>query len=359
MADPLKDIYSRDFIKILACSLSRHFRSFPRYAFVDEVFDRNWRNRSLKERMYHIADCLHRSLPDDYEHTLKILKKVAPDFDSFAGMLFPTYVELYGCDKKLWNQSMAALEEFTKSSSSEFAIRRFLLLDQKRTLKQMHIWAKSRNEHVRRLASEGLRPRLPWAMRLDAFLADPAPILPILKCLRKDPSDYVRRSVANNINDISKDHPALCYKIAQDWGLSNDATIWILKHGMRTLLKEGEKRALNLFGFKSSGIDAKLIKCDRNTSIGSKVNFKFQITTEKAMKLRIEYAIHFLRKNGTHLRKVFKISEKNVPRGVFTQERNHDFKAITTRNYYPGEHELSLIINGNEFERRSFRLVTQ
>ena len=244
MAEILKDRYDTAYVARLAQVIQKIRPAFPEARFQERVFDDHWADRELKARMGHLAECLGAFLPKP-PAAYAVLKEAAPSFDGFEAMFFPEFVALFGLEE--WGSAMDALAWFTRYSSSEFAIRPFILRYPEKTMARMAAWARHENKHVRRLASEGCRPRLPWAMALPAFKRDPGPILPILESLKDDPEDYVRRSVANNLNDISKDHPELVLDLAEKW--SNADRAWLLKHACRTLLKAGHPRALELFGF--------------------------------------------------------------------------------------------------------------
>ena len=207
----LKDYYSRDFVRRLASELRKGSPSFDAIGFEKKVLYRNWKNLELKERVRHISTCMNRHLPFDYKKQIAILEKAAPGFTGLEGFVFPDFVEVFGLED--FDTSVRALERFTEYSTSEFAVRPFLIRYEAKMMQQMLRWAEHPNHHVRRLASEGCRPRLPWAIALVAFKKDPAPVLPVLELLKNDPSEYVRRSVANNLNDIAKDHPGLTLEI--------------------------------------------------------------------------------------------------------------------------------------------------
>ena len=206
MAEKLKDaFFTRATLTRLADAIAQADARFDRSQFLSLVFDAEWEAKELKARLRHAAVCLGRVLPPSYAQALKILRQVAPHSSGFDGLIFPEFVEVYGLDE--WERSLPALEFFTRFGSSEFAVRPFLHRDPARVMQYVMKWADSDNHHVRRLASEGCRPRLPWAMALPKFKADPSPLFPVLEKLKDDESDYVRKSVANNLNDISKDHP--------------------------------------------------------------------------------------------------------------------------------------------------------
>jgi 3-methyladenine DNA glycosylase AlkC len=359
MVDQLKNNYNRAYIKTVASEFKKQWSLFDDDSFIKKVFNSGWKELELKERMKRISYSLHEFLPKDYNESIPILLKVAPEFGGFEAMFFPDFVENNGLDKQNWKLSIKALEELTQYSSSEFAIRPFIIADSKETMKTMLKWSKSKSYHVRRLASEGCRPRLPWAIAIDEFKKDPNLILPILENLKNDPELYVRRSVANNLNDISKDHPKLALKIASSWLGKTIETDWVVKHGLRTLLKKGDSKALKLFGYspvKSLVIgEVKLQR--KRLKIGETLEFKFTLTCKSRSKLRVEYAIDYLKKNGTHSKKVFKISEKLYEKGEHIISSKQSFKEMSTRKHYRGPHFISIVVNGVQKEKYEFRVI--
>jgi 3-methyladenine DNA glycosylase AlkC len=227
-------------------------------------------------------------------------------------------------------------------------------------MKQMLSWAISDNHHVRRLACEGCRPRLPWAIALPAFKKNPEPVLSLLKILMNDESEYVRRSVANNLNDISKDNPEIVLNWAQQWLGENKNTNWIIKHACRTLLKQGNQKALALFGFaKAEHIEISQFEVQANVALGENLPFSFLLKCQKAQlgKCRIEFAIHFVKANGSQTQKIFKISESDYADKEKQIKKYFSFKKISTRKYYAGKHQLSIIINGVNLISKPFDLI--
>ena len=356
MATALKLVYSEEFLQNLAFHTKAHLPSFDSASFIKSTLAKPWHDLELKARMHRITSSLQKHLPQDYPEALKVLAPVAEHFSSYEAMFFPDFVEQYGLNH--WTESMKALEHFTKFSSSEFAVRPFIIKSPKKMMTQMAHWAKSENHHVRRLASEGCRPRLPWAMALPDFKQDPSAILPILEVLKDDPSEYVRRSVANNLNDIAKDHPQLVYNIAKKWLGHSIERDKLVKHACRTLLKAGNSPTMRLFGYTATEhIELKNFTWDQEVSWSGELNFDFDLTCSTSLgKLRIEYAIGFLRKNGLHSRKVFKISEGSYDQSHKHIKKRHSFKAISTRVYYPGIQKIILIINGVDYCEFEFTL---
>lgn len=360
MADRLKDQYFQpSFVNDLADKLVMNYASFDTSAFKKSIYDKSWDDKALKEMMSHISLALRQHLPSEYNEALAVLRNVAIHYQGFDGMIFPDFVGCYGVD--YWNESLEALELFTQYSSGEFAIRHFILKDEKRAMKKMLEWSKHKNHHVRRLSTEGCRPRLPWAMALPSFKKNPDLILPILNNLRDDPSEYVRKSVANNLNDISKDNPSVALKIAEKWLVrSSRETQWIVKHGFRSLIKAGNPRALELLGFKSGDIKiADLQLSPGRLKLGGVLKIKFSLTNNETTKanLVVDYILHLMKSNGTTAPKVFKLSTV-VLEGNETASfsKNHPIKPITTRKYYAGTSSVEILVNGQRLGHASFQL---
>ena len=356
--EPLKNLYSKKLLDNLANEIKKQYSAFDKTAFKKSVFDREWEKKELKQRMRHIAECLHLHLPSNYKKTIKILKPASEKFEGFEYMFFQDYVECYGLDD--FDTSINALEHFTKYASSEFAIRAFILQDEKRTMKQILNWAQSDNHHVRRLASEGCRPRLPWAIALPSFKNNPAPVLPVLRVLMHDDSEYVRRSVANNLNDIAKDNPKIVISLAQQWLGKDLNTDRLIKHACRTLLKQGDQKTLSLFGYaQARHIEVTHFKVQPTVTAGDKLDFSFTLSTDKKRlgKCRIEFAIDFVKANGNLSRKVFKIGEADYTEKEKQVTKYYSFKKISTRKYYAGKHQLTIIINGIDQATKAFNLT--
>jgi 3-methyladenine DNA glycosylase AlkC len=361
--EPLKNMLNRKTLHEGALVIQSVYSSFKVDEFVDSIIDEAWDNLELKARGRQVTLNLGKYLPSDYREALAILEKVAAGYTSglfVLGFSFPDFVEVYGQDENNWNISINALEIFTKLWSSEMAVRPFILKDEERMMEQMLIWSKHENEHVRRLASEGCRPALPWAIALPKFKKDPAPVLPILTQLKADPSEYVRKSVANNLNDISKTRPDIVIKIASEWHGENNHTNWIVKHACRTLLKKGNSDILALFGLNdNTNVSAHDFAISTNSiSIGDDFTFSFTVNTKKTTKVRLEYGIDYVKSNGKRNRKTFKISEVSLKENeskLYT--KSHSFADLSTRKHYPGIHSIVLIVNGTERGKLDFELV--
>lgn len=358
MAERLKDIFfTPNFVTSLTSEIKKVYPDFKHKKFLSEVLNEDYLSLELKERMRKISLSLGNHLPEKYSEALKILYHVSQKFPGFNNMIFPDYVECFGLDDT--KNSFKALKYFTPFGSSEYGVRPFIKKYPDETLNYLLKLSTDKNHHVRRFSSEGCRPRLPWAMALHNLQKDPTPILPILENLKNDSSLYVRKSVANNMNDISKDHPDLVLKIAKRWIGNSKNTDWIIKHALRTLLKRANKEALKLFGFDSlNNFEVKNFSIkDKKNKIGNSTEFTFHLNIKKKTLLRIEYAIYFIKMNGAHSKKVFQITEKEFEKGEYDFNKKHSFKNLTTRKHLPGEHFISLIINGKEKEKLKFELV--
>ena len=360
MGELLKDVYTTDYLTRVGRAVARQAQGFEVRRFVLRVQAGNWRELSFKQRVRCLSLALGEELPADYAKALEIVVRAAGEgFGSYPAVFFPDFVEVHGRAPRHRRRSLKALEVLTRYSTSEFAIRAFLADDLEGTMKQIQRWCRHESEHVRRLSSEGIRPRLPWASHLSVFKRDPGPILPILEALKTDSSDYVRRSVANNLNDISKDHPELALKVARVWAKGGTLAVRTAKHGLRTLLKRGDPRALALTGCDGrKGIRLVSLKLSRESlCVGGRLHLQAHMHLKKEARLRLEYALYFPTLRGTFACKVFKISERNAPAGDFTFKWQHSFVPLSTRTYRPGEYRLGLIVNGREERAQTFRLT--
>ncbi len=357
MTTLLKDLYDERYIEVISSEIKNHFADFKKKEFNKAIFDDNYSKKELKQRMRHISVCLGKFLPDKYEKAVLILQKTFKNTDKkyrIENMIFQDFIEVYGLDD--FEISMKALEVFTIESSSEFAIRKFIIKYRCATMKQMKKWALSKNEHVRRLASEGCRPRLPWAIALNEFKKNPKEVIEILELLKDDESEYVRKSVANNINDISKDNPEIVIKLTNKWlGYSQNINK-LLKHGCRTLLKLGNNEVLQFFGLKPpSHVEIKNLIIQKDVKLGSELEFSFELDSKQNLGLlRIEYQMEFLRQNNRYSKKMFKISESKIDKKNKTVVKKHSFRPISTRKYYIGEQRLSVVINGKILDTITF-----
>ena len=362
MPEPLKNLLNHELLRKVACDIQSVYPPFQVDEFLKSTMDETWNDLELKDRTYKIAVNLGACLPADYKTAISIIDKIVMNYGTWLegfSWFFPTFVEIYGQDEANWDISIAALERYTPYSSSEMAVRPFIIKHEKRMMEQMYEWSKHENELVRRLACEGCRPALPWAPALNSFKKDPAPILPILERLKTDTSIHVQKSVANNLNDISKTHPDLVIKIAKEWYGKNEITDWIVKHGCRTLLKKGNRDVLAIFGLdNNTSVDVEGFALEKTSiSIGDDITFSFTILTKEATKVRLEYGIDYVKSNGKRNRKIFQISETSLKANARkAYSKNHSFADVSTRKHYSGTHSITLIVNGIERGTLDFEL---
>jgi 3-methyladenine DNA glycosylase AlkC len=360
MPEKLTDIFFGDsFIRKLAGSIAEVYPPFDAERFLALVYGETWEGLALKARMHHVTQALHQTLPHDFPQALQMLKSVAPSFHGFDSMVFPDYVASYGLDH--WELSMPALALFTPLCSSEYAVRPFIAQDPQRAMAYLSAWAQDENEHLRRLASEGSRPRLPWGMALECFKADPTPLLPILEVLKDDPSEYVRKSVANNLNDISKDHPEWVLDLCEAWYGHSPRTDWIVKHACRGLLKKGNRRAMRLFGFaEPADIHVEELTLQRTAlAIGEELAYAFdlRVAGQERCKVRLELRVDYARGGGKTSRKVFQLGEAHYPPGTHRVERRLSLVDRSVRKHHPGQHRLVVVVNGVEKAEAHFDLL--
>lgn len=336
-------------------------RDFDREIFLRLCLD-GLEQRELMDRMRQTAVALAAALPLPYREQIAVLRRFAPSVGhNFVGIWPCEFVALHGLDDVEF--SLEALRDLTRFGSAEFAVRPFLVRDLRGTLKVMRRWANDPDEHVRRLASEGSRPRLPWGLRLQQLVADPTPTLPILEALRSDPSLYVRKSVANHLNDIAKDHPAVTLDLAEQWDRADTRTGWIVRRGLRTLIKDGHPRALALFG---SAAAPKLAECSlscqpRRLKLGETVTLVATLTGagRTRQSLIVDYVVHYVRAGGRVSEKVFKWTTLDLgPGQTVTLTKRQTIKDFSTRRHLPGKHRVELQINGRRVAEDAFNLAT-
>lgn len=365
MAEPLKNMYHETFLREFGMKVQGAYNPFQTESFVSSVLDEAWTTLELKGRIRRITTVLGAHLPDRYDEAMDVLFKIDEQCVGFPYLFFPDFVEMFGTAEEDWELSMHALERFTARSSAEFAIRTFIIRDPERTMNQMREWALHSSEHVRRLASEGCRPRLPWGQSLPVFKQDPAPVLQVLELLKADPSLYVRKSVANNLNDIAKDHPQLVLQTAANWVGTHKDTDWIVRHACRTLIRKADPMALALFGYAEEdqgepvAASASIEVNPSELKIGDSCELLYELRVRdgEPARIRVEYGIYFVKAKGQTSRKLFLLSDKTVPGGsVVSGQRTHRWADLTTRKHYPGQHRIALLVNGVEVAATSILL---
>ncbi|WP_312365730.1 DNA alkylation repair protein [Ensifer sp.] len=363
MAEPLKNLLHPGVVTAIADRLDAACPAFEHARFEALAGD-GLEALELMQRSLQIRDALIATLPQSFPQAAAALADCLPS-DGLPGLsgwaLLPVtqYVAARGIDD--FELSLSLLRALTPHFTSEFGIRVFIDRDQDRALAIIGSWVTDANHHVRRLASEGTRPRLPWAMRLPKLIRDPQPILPILKALIDDPEDYVRRSVANSLNDIAKDHPDLVADfVAGHMAGASPERRQLLRHASRTLLKQGHGAALSNFGFAApAGIEAAFSLDRSEIALGESLVFKLAVrhTEKTAQKIMIDYAVHHRKANGTTSPKVFKWTSATLEPGATIEvEKRHAIRPITTRRYYPGAHRVVILVNGQEAADADFHL---
>jgi 3-methyladenine DNA glycosylase AlkC len=315
--------------------------------------------RSLMQRMNQAAIAVDAALPGTYREKLTVLRALAPRIEhGFVTIFLPDFVARFGLDD--FDASLDALRFFTRFGSSEFGIRPFIERDPARALAVMLSWARTGDEHERRLASEGCRPRLPWGRRLPALVRDPAPLRPVLETLRDDPALYVRKSVANNLNDIAKDHPDWTLDVISSWDLDQPHAAWIAKRAARTLIKRGHPRALRLFGIGAAPkVDATLTITPRRIKLGDAITLAMSLTSTngRTQKLAVDYLVHYVKARGSTSAKVFKWTELDVgPRATVALTKRQTIRDFTTRRHHAGRHRVELQVNGRILAEAVFEL---
>jgi len=374
MPEPFKNLFNRQIILGMAENFQKQWPEFDDKGFSDTA-SKNLDALELKERSEQIMNAMIEYLPSDFTKAGEILlASLSPALDGdifgvtiddngiagWAIMPMTHYVGLRGHNH--FDLSMTLFKEFTKRFSSEFGIRFFLLDSPEKTLSVLKKWTKDSDKHVRRLVSEGTRPRLPWAMQLPVFIKNPLPVIELLEMLKDDDEEYVRHSVANNLNDIARDHPDVVVEIAEKWmkGVSREREK-LIRHACRTLIKKGNKRVLRVFGYEPPNIQQVSIDVQTPEVVfGTALQFSASICSGASydQPLMIDYIIHHQKANGKTSPKVFKWRTKSLAaRKSLTLTKKHTIKKITTRVYYPGVHTVEVMVNSVSVGTADFQLL--
>jgi 3-methyladenine DNA glycosylase AlkC len=381
MAELFKDHLSLEKISALGSSIAEHAAQYD-IAFDDVSFQQKlteycheqgedeWSLLSLMQRLRAAAQALYAILPQE-EGAAAIVDTLYGN-DQLSGWLSLVCCEYIAINQSLsLEQGLMYLQKMTEFFSAEFAIRHFIIKQPEATLAILTTWLEHDNHHVRRLVSEGTRPRLPWGMRLSIFVEQPQLVMPLLVALRDDDEEYVRRSVANHLNDIAKDHPQLIITTAQQW-LAEEALarlspiqrkqrVKLIRHACRTLFKQGEPAVMALFGYQPAD-DVQCHISSEQLSVPFSGSFEFEMQLEKNSRkdnhLMVDYVMHFQKANGKQAPKVFKWLDRSFT-DIATEciTRKHSFKKITTRKYYPGTHRLEVMVNGIKKAQIEFELL--
>jgi len=367
----LKDeLFNAKKVEKIAMEIKAVYPPFDLYNFHHDTLEK-FPKLELKERIYHIRDMLHKYLPNDYKEAIMILLEALPpeldtnksddDFGDFIYAPYSEYVTAYGCSEEHLEFSLQALREMTKRFSVEFAIRDFINMYPMQTLTMLETCAKSANYHERRLASESLRMKLPWAKKLEIDYREP---LRHLELLYTDKTRYVTRSVANHLNDIAKVDPPLVLETLKRWQKSSKQEPkemeFIISYALRTLVKQGNEEALAMLGYvKNPPIEIKDFHLQTPcVKIGEALEFEVDIVALDDVKLMVDYVVHFKTKVGKLSPKVHKLKKFELKKGEkIALKKKHPFKAnMTTRTLYAGEHLLEVQINGTIVHSENFEL---
>jgi 3-methyladenine DNA glycosylase AlkC len=368
MPDELRDFYNAAVIRDIARDLKAAYPSFAEGKFVREALQ-GLAPLSLTGRAGHIASAMRRHLPGDFAETARILTRALgprPTSSESVGMApfkympHTMYVAEHGLEH--FEASMALQLELTKRFSSEFSIRAYLNRHPEATYARLVEWAAHEDVHVRRLVSEGTRPRLPWAPRLRSFQADPAPVLALLERLKDDPELYVRRSVANSLNDIAKDHPDTVVATCRRWLVdASPERRWIVGHALRSLIKKGHRGALALMGagqaprVQLSGVKVSPAQVRMGGAVV--VTADLVSLSRTSQDLLIDYVVDYVKANGGTSPKVFKLKRVVVPpKGRTPISIRIKLADLTTRKHHRGRHGVGLLVNGRRYPLGTFLL---
>ncbi len=369
MAELMKNSYGVDVAVRISKMIARVHPRFPASAFLADVRP-GFLDLELMDRGRRIADALHTHLPSSFSKGASILtasmgptqeEEPTVGLASFLYLPHSFFVAKYGLED--FEAAMAIQYELTQRFTAEFCIRPFLERYPEATLARLREWTEDPSEHVRRLVSEGTRPRLPWASRLPEFQKNPQPVLDLLELLKDDPSLYVRRSVANNLNDIGKDHPQILLGTSSRWQIdASESRQWIIRRALRSLIKEGNPAALALMGCRASPtliVENASVSPSRANRDGT-VSLKFQVSNAgpRSAKVIIDFRVHYVKANGKTSPKVFKLSTVHLPpKNTISFQKNLPLKDLTTRHHHPGHHRIEALINGTPHPIGSFKLM--
>lgn len=369
MAEELKKFYNANSIAEIGNMLKSAHPSFDASSFALDAC-KGLEELELMPRAEHIARAMIAHLPPEPETLLDIITRSLPDvvpvienhsFDAFVFAPHTYVIRMRGLHH--FDAAMRANYEITQRFTAEFSVRPFLEYYPDKTLELFHTWVSDPSHHVRRLVSEGSRPRLPWASRLTVFKEDPTPVIELLERLKDDESLYVRRSVANNLNDIGKDHPRVLSRIAKEWlhEASSERT-WLVHHAVRTAVKRGDTEILELLGYGSnSEVEFHdIIIPKKPTHIGECVRIAFTVVNPSTsiLNVLVDLRLHFVKANGELYPKVFKLGTAELlPGGSKTFKKSVSIQQLSTRTHYPGEHLVEAQVNGKAIKIGTFDVV--
>jgi len=359
---PFKNRFNAALYRQIAQELAAIEPRFDRKKFLALTLD-GIDERELMDRLRQTAIAAEAALPGTYREKVAILCQVAPRIaQGFVTLSFCDFVARQGLDD--FEHSLEALRFLTPLGSAEFAVRPFIQRDPIRALAIMQGWTRDKDEHVRRLASEGSRPRLPWGARLKAIVENPDLTAPILEVLKTDPALYVRKSVANHLNDIAKDHPNWVLDRVESWDTQNIGTAWIVRHALRTLVKKGNPRALAFHGADPTATSQIQIRrftvSPARLTLGDSLTLTAELISKskKHLPLVIDYVVHYVKASGKTATKVFKWTETRVHSSQpLVLKKRQTIRDFTTRKHHSGRHRVDLQVNGQMLAETAFHLV--
>lgn len=368
----LKDfMFNRKKVTTFAQNITNVYAGFEEKKYINDTVEK-FPELELKQRIHHMKDMLRKYLPDDYKTAVNIIIQSLPeeldntktddDFGSFILSPYWEYMAEFWCCEKYLDFSLESFEIFTRRFSMEFAIRPFLKKFPKETLKYVRKWSVSDNYHVRRFASEGIRPNLPWWWKVDVWVET---TLKILDNLFTDHTQYVLRSVANNLNDITKTNSdAVITRLLErkKSGKQNKKNmLFLITHSLRTQIKSWNPKALQLLGYYVPDIkisDFNIITPE--VKLWESLEFDFNIHSNISQKLLINYKIYFLMSNGKLSEKIFNISKKNLSKWeIIKISKKHPLKSMTTKKLYNWQHFVEIFINGENFGKKEFIFISK
>jgi len=376
MVEPFKNLLNPALVRTAGRALQRKHSDFDRRAFERRALA-GLEDLEMKARAMQIADALEAALPDSFDAACDLIERsLAPpipldgapvagpgDPQGLAGwIVWPLgeFVARRGIAHP--KRALQALHALTQRLTAEFAIRPLVVAHPSLVFATLLRWTRDPSPHVRRLCSEGSRPRLPWGLRLRALIDDPTPTLPILAALQDDPSATVRRSVANHLNDIAKDHPdRVVAWVREHLHGAPPERVALLKHASRTLVRQGHAGMLALWG-AGDGFEGRctLSLATRRLAVGDDLPFSVALRSmaSRPQRLVIDYAVHHVKADGQTRPKVFKGWTLTLqPKASIELTRRHSLRPVTTRRYHAGRHAIEIRINGRPAAQARFSLA--
>ncbi len=366
----LKDqLFNAETLLLLSEPLAQCMPDFNRPAFTQRVLA-GFAERELSERIAWVREQLRQVLPDDYQEAVRLILQALPqpcdpglcdhDFGHFVYAVYGDFVAHYGCNADDLTFSLLALKSITTRFSAEFAVRPFLVAFPEQTLAYLKSWTQDSHYHVRRWVSEGTRPKLPWGKAVHLTWEQCAPLL---DALHADPTRFVQRSVANHLNDWSKTHPEKVLGCLEDWRMREQAAPknldYIIRHSLRTLVKQGHREALRFLGYDSDRYTLEELSFLPQVRLGEAFSFSFVFTSQAdaPQRFAVDYVLFYRNKKGALTPKVYKLKQFDLAPGTsLTLHKKQILKQRSTRKLYMGTHGFALQVNGQRTDVFTFEL---